>query len=96
MQWTASSDMGDVSSLMPALHGLTGGITGGLHTADYRIVNVEDAYLIPIKVMAFTLVDLLADGADQAKKVIREFKPVMTKEEYLQYLRDIEQTYILE
>ncbi len=96
MQWTASSDMGDVSSLMPALHGLTGGIAGGLHTADYRIVDVEDAYLIPIKVMAFTLVDLLADGAGQAKKVIREFKPVMTKEEYLQYLRDIEKTYILE
>ena len=96
MQWTASSDMGDVSSLMPALHGLTGGIQGGLHTADYRIVDEEDAYLIPIKVMAFTLVDLLADGAAEAARVIREFKPVMTKDEYMQYLKEIERTYIEE
>lgn len=96
MQWTASSDMGDVSSLIPSLHGLTGGISGGLHTADYRIVSPEDACLIPVKVMAFTLIDLLADGADKAKKIINNFHPTMTKAEYLRYLEEIERTYILE
>lgn len=96
MQWTASSDMGDVSSLMPALHGLTGGIQGGLHTADYRIVDVEDAYIVPTKVMAFTLVDLLADQAAAARQILHDFKPVMTKAQYMEYLKEIERTYVLE
>ena len=59
-------------------------------------MDEEDAYLIPIKVMAFTLVDLLADGAAEAARVIREFKPVMTKDAYMQYLKEIERTYIEE
>lgn len=96
MQWTASTDMGDVSALIPSLHGLTGGVSGGLHTADYRIVNEEDAYIIPIKVMCFTLIDLLADGAGEAGKIIRDFKPQMTKEEYLRYLEETERSYVLE
>ena len=95
MRWTASSDMGDVSALKPVLHGLTTGIIGGLHTADYRIVNETDAYIIPIKVMAFTVIDLLCNQAVAAKDIIKNFKPTMTKAEYLQYLKDIEKTYIL-
>lgn len=95
MQWTASSDMGDVSALKPVLHGLTGGITGGLHTATYKITDVEDAYIIPIKVMAFTVIDLLTNGAALANEVIKEFKPSMTKEEYLAYLDEIEKSYEL-
>lgn len=96
MQWTASSDMGDVSSLIPSFHGLTGGITGGLHTADYRMANTEDAFLIPIKLLCFTLIDLLYDGAREARQIIREFRPVMTKEEYRNYLKQMERTYFLE
>lgn len=90
---TASFDMGDLSLYMPVLHGITSGITGGLHSKDYRIVNEEDAYIIPIKIMACTLIDLLADGAKQAKEVKEQFKPVMSKEEYLQYLVDTQQKH---
>lgn len=96
MQWTASSDMGDVSALKPVLHGLTSGITGGLHTATYKVTDVEDAYIIPIKVMAFTVIDLLTNGATLANEVIKEFKPSMTKKEYLDYLNEIEKKYDLE
>jgi len=34
-----------------------------------------------------TVIDLLADGAQQAKRVQAEFKPRMTRPEYLAYLR---------
>lgn len=81
---------------MPVFHGLTSGIEGGLHTENYHIINHDDAYLIPIKLLCFTLIDLLCNGAKEVEKVISEFKPVMTKEEYLNYLKEVEQTYILE
>jgi hypothetical protein len=34
-----------------------------------------------------TVVDLLANDAREAKRVTSEFKPRMTKDEYLNYLR---------
>lgn len=96
MQWTASSDMGDISALKPVLHALTSGISGGLHTKDYQIINEDDAYIIPIKIMCFTIIDLLVDNAKGANKIINEFKPSMTKDDYIKYLKDIEKKYIFE
>lgn len=93
MKSTASFDMGDLSMFMPVLHGITSGIEGGLHARDYRIVDVEDAYITPIKIMACTLIDLLADGAAKARAVTEQFEPEMTREEYLKYLEDTWQTH---
>ncbi|MGI5945983.1 MAG: amidohydrolase [Lachnospiraceae bacterium] len=91
---TASFDIGDLSLYMPVLHGITSGITGGLHSKDYRIVSEEDAYIIPIKIMACTLIDLLAEGGIKAKEIKEQFNPVMSKEEYLNYLEDTCKQYI--
>ena len=93
MKSTASFDIGDVSLLMPILHGITTGIEGGLHSKDYRIVDVDDAYITPIKIMACTLIDLLTDGAKRAKEIKAAFVPQITKEEYLKTLEEIEQEY---
>lgn len=90
---TASFDIGDLSLFMPVLHGITSGIEGGLHSKDYRIVDEEDAYITPIKIMTCTLIDLLYDGAGEARRVKENFKPVMSKEEYLNYLLETEQTH---
>lgn len=96
MKSTASFDMGDLSLFMPVLHGITSGIEGGLHASDYRITDEEDAYIIPIKIMVCTLIDLLYHGAETAKKIKDEFIPAMTKEEYLSYLEDTEKEYLFE
>lgn len=85
---TASFDMGDLSMLMPVLHPVSSGIEGGLHGRDYRIINEEDAYITPIKIMACTIIDLLANNAIVGNKVINDFKPIMSKDEYLKYLMD--------
>ena len=87
---TASFDMGDLSLFMPVLHGITSGIEGGLHSRDYRIINEEDAYITPVKIMACTIVDLLYDGAKEANRIKSDFRPVMSKEEYLKYLKETE------
>jgi len=80
---TGSTDMGDVSHIMPAIHPFAGGATGISHGNDYLIEDYQLAVINPAKVMAMTVVDLLADGAVKAKEVLAKFKPQMTKQEYL-------------
>jgi amidohydrolase len=85
-----STDMGDVSQIMPALHPYSGGARGAGHGSDYEIVDYETAAVIPAKLMAMTVIDLLANGAETARKVVAESKPPMTKDEYLALLRSLE------
>lgn len=87
---TASFDIGDLSMFMPMLHPITSGIEGGLHGRDYKIIDLEDAYINPIKIMACTVIDMLYDSCKIGKEIKDNFEPIMTKEEYLQYLKDCE------
>lgn len=87
---TASFDIGDLSMFKPILHPITSGIEGGLHGRDYRIIDLEDAYINPIKIMACTVIDILYDNCKIGNKIKENFKGIMTKEEYLQYLKDCE------
>ena len=91
MDSTGSFDIGDLSHFMPILHCITSGVTGGLHSADYRVVDVEDAFITPVKMLACTVIDLLCDGAAGAKEVKANFKPVMTKAEYIETILGLEQ-----
>ena len=80
---TGSTDMGDVSHIMPAIHPMIGGITGTSHGSDYLVADPQLAVIAPAKIMAMTVVDLLANGAEKAKEIISGGKPAMTKAEYL-------------
>jgi len=88
--FTGSFDFGDVSHIMPTLHPMFGGITGALHTRTYKIVEEERAYLYPAKAMALTVIDLLFDKAKKANEILKDFKPLMTKEEYLEFMNSID------
>lgn len=84
--FTGSFDFGDVSHIIPTLHPMFGGIKGALHTRGYSIVDEEYAYLAPAKSMALTVVDLLFNNAETGKEILKNFKPVMTKDEYLAFM----------
>lgn len=90
-----STDMGDLSQIMPCLHPYAGGAQGNGHGSDYEIVDYETAAVIPAKLMAMTVVDLLANGAASGKKIVAETTPNMTKQQYLDLLRSLgsERTY---
>lgn len=90
--FTGSFDFGDVSHLIPTLHPMFGGVKGALHTREYRIADEEYAYLAPAKAMALTIVDLLFDNAAKAKEILKDFKPAMTKEEYLAFMESNDKT----
>jgi len=87
-----STDMGDLSYLIPTIQPYSGGIRGNVHAADFEVADYEAAVIYPAKVMAMTVIDLLFGEAEEAKRVIREFKPEMTTDEYLAFLQKIEKT----
>ena len=90
--FTGSFDFGDVSHIIPTLHPMFGGITGALHTRNYSITDEEFAYLAPAKSLALTVVDLLFDNAKIGKEILNNFKPTMTKKEYLEFLQSNDKT----
>lgn len=78
-----STDMGDVSQIMPAVHPYVGGATGTGHGDDYLIQDYDLAVIQPAKAMAMCVIDLLANGAERARQVLARNKPAMRKAEYL-------------
>lgn len=81
-----STDMGDVSHLMPTIHPYVGGAAGSLHVRDFSVVDYDAACIIPAKIMAMTVIDLLCGQAEQAQTILKDFTPLLTKEEYIQLL----------
>jgi amidohydrolase len=84
-----STDMGDVSHIMPAIETSAAGSSGTGHGADYAICDPETAYITPAKAAAMTLIDLLVDGAARARQVVDAYKPPMSKDEYLTFMRGL-------
>ena len=78
-----STDASDVSVIMPTVHFNNGGAKGIGHGNNYCVGNEEYIYLNAAKGMVCTAIDLLANGAEKALFVKENFKPFMTKEEYL-------------
>jgi amidohydrolase len=86
---TGSTDMGDLSMVMPVLHPYIGGATGSGHGADYAIVDATLAYVTQAKALAGMAIDMLADGAAGARQVLASARPPMTREQYLAFQRGL-------
>lgn len=82
-----STDMGDVSHLMPVVHPWVGCVSGVLHGANYRLTDEKTAFTKTPQVLAATIVDLLWDDAAEAERICAAHKPELTKAEYLEYMR---------
>jgi amidohydrolase len=93
---TGSTDMGDLSMVMPVLHPYMGGATGSGHGADYQIVDQQLAYLGIAKGLAAMAIDMLADGAAGAREVLKVARPPMTREQYLAFQRGIARREVYE
>jgi amidohydrolase len=93
---TGSTDMGDLSQVMPVLHPTVGGARGTGHGADYEIADKPLAYVTPAKLLAAMVVDLLGDGAQGARDVLARAKPSMTREAYLAFQRGITRKQVYE
>lgn len=94
--FTGSFDLGDVSHIMPTIHPMIGGVKGNLHTRDFETIDEDKAYIMPAKAMALTVIDLLFNDGANAKDILDNFTPVMTKEEYLNFLESVDNVIIFE
>jgi len=84
-----STDMGDLSQIMPTIHPYAGGATGQGHGADYEIADPERAIANPARAMAMTVIDLLADDASGARRVLAQARPPLSRDAYLGFIRDL-------
>lgn len=82
----ASTDFGDVSHLMPAIHPFVGGADGLLHVRNFQVTDYYAAVVLPAKLLAMTVIDLLSGGAQKGKEILAGFKPLLSKEQYIELL----------
>jgi amidohydrolase len=86
---TGSTDMGDVSQLMPVIHPYVVAATGTGHGIDYVVQDYELGVLTGAKAMAMTVIDLLADGARHAREITANYQAPLTKDQYLSLMRSM-------
>ena len=85
----ATTDANDVSNLMPVIHATVGGAAGMAHSSHYEVADPDMAYVKAAKMLAMTVIDLLANGADKGMVVKKNFKAPLTKETYLELLENM-------
>lgn len=84
---TGSTDMGDLSCILPVVHPYAAGAKGTSHGNDYYIENPYLACVENAKWQVCMIKLLLENRAERAKKIIKEFTPrFASKEEYLNYI----------
>ena len=83
-----STDMGDLSQLMPVCHPYAAGATGAGHSKEYLITDYESAVINPAKIMAMVVIDLLAENGVKGKEVSEQHRPAMKKAGYLRFQRE--------
>lgn len=84
---SGSTDMGDLSCIMPVIHAYCGGASGTAHGNNYYITDPEAACCASARLQLSMLTLLLSDGAQRAKRIVEEYKPQFASaREYLDYV----------
>ncbi|MBQ2890742.1 MAG: amidohydrolase [Clostridia bacterium] len=84
---SGSTDMGDLSQVMPVVHPYTKGSNGKLHKKDFCIDDPAKASIEPAKIGLAMIYLLLWDNAKRANEIKKGFKPNFGSiKEYLAYI----------
>lgn len=90
-----STDLGDLSTLIPAIQPQVIGATGTIHGQDLQLSDPEKACVNPAKVMVAMAHMLLADDAKCGREIIDNYCPVFkSKEEYFKAVDQISCDYL--
>jgi amidohydrolase len=91
---THSTDLGDLAHIMPVIQPSMNGSSGTFHGNDYAIADKDISYLWNGILMAETAIDLLWGDANMGRDVKANYQPLMTKDEYLAFMRGITNTEV--
>lgn len=84
---TSSTDMGDLSMIMPSMQSYTGGASGRTHSNEFEITDWDLDVIEAGKALASTVIDLLSNDGARANEIIEGFEAPLTIAEYLETLR---------
>jgi len=84
-----TTEANDVSNLIPTVHAFVGGAEGVGHSSHYEIADPDLAYIKAAKMLAMTVVDLLANDCEKGMEVKNNFKAPLTKETYLELMENL-------
>ncbi len=85
-----SSDVGDISTLIPVIQHYCAGATGRQHGDDYYIEDKQAAIIDPAIVMSCLIYEVLKDNGRFGAEVINSYKPLFRdKEEYFDAINKI-------
>ena len=76
----SSTDMGDLSCVIPALHAYSSGIEGKFHSCEFHVADPLAACIEPAKILAMSVVDLMT-----MEKIESDYD-FMTKQDYIENL----------
>lgn len=89
VQNTASTDVGDLTHIMPVLNFTFGGCKGALHSKDFMLTDEYRFFVAPAKLLALTAYRLLRKGAVEAKKLMQDFTPVYSRKGYIDKIEEM-------
>ena len=90
--WHAgSTDMGDLSCVMPVLHPTGGGAEGTSHGSDYKLVSPEHAGIFGAKFITGMVFNLLCDNGSKLIKIKENYKPIF--KDYKAYFDFVDALY---
>lgn len=82
-----STDIGDLSHLIPCIQPTIGGFSGAAHSKDFLIENEEFVYITSSKLIATTIIDLLYNNAEKAISIKKNFSSQLSKKDYLNNMK---------
>ncbi len=83
----SSTDMGDVSMIIPSLHAYNGGFTGTPHSTDFLVSDPDKAYVQAAALLAMNTIDLLFGDADTGRR-IAALPTTLSREEYRKLMQE--------
>ena len=80
-----TSDLGDISCVMPTIHPYVSGAIGTGHGSDYKISDPIKACVNSAKMLSGMTVKMLENDAELGRKIVSSYKPVFNSiEEYFE------------
>ena len=87
--YASCTDMGDVATVIPAVHGYVPGMTGTSHGKDYFVKDYYDGAVVPALVNARLAIELLINNAEKGKKIAANKAKLLSVDEYIRIIDDI-------
>lgn len=89
---TASTDFGDLTTLMPGVQFLSCGADGTMHGTDYYIADPERLCVNASKAFLFVAEALLSDDAAAAREIVANYRPLYSSAK--EYFEAVDSIYL--